>query len=282
MPSPAKAFSSDTALQSGLHEIWDRLADHDAARTEDAQLFLMRELKKLVGADDAVWVGVVRMAHGQEALGDHQLGWRGRAVVHLEWTELKRAVVAAAMKAQDRDRGVDSSIEMAKRAGKFRTLTLRELHDMESFVHSEHYRTCFVPFDITDRLWCVFPVNEDCEVAYILDRYGDRPRFTERDKQALSAALRPLKWFHRQTMLAHGVMLGDRRLTPRERSLSARLLGDRTEKEIAQSLGLTLSTTRGYIKALYEKFGVQGRSGLMALWLGGGNHARAGVRKRGA
>lgn len=267
MPSAASLLPPD--LDADLHRIWDRLADHGATRTEEAQLFLMRELKKLVDADDAVWVGVVRLAHGEKAKRDHQLGWRGRAVVHLEWTDLKREVVAAAMKAQDREGGVDSSVEMAKRAGKFRTLTLRELHDMETFVRSEHYRTCFVPFNITDRMWCVFPVNEDCEVAYILDRYGDRPGFAERDKHALSAALRPLKWFHRATMLAHGVMLGDKRLTPRERSLCARLLGSESEKEIAESLGLKISTTRGYIQALYEKLGVQGRAGLMALWLGG-------------
>ena len=258
------------ALQTAIFEIWDKLADFDATRTEEAQLFLMRELKRLVGADDAVWVGVVRMAYGEAARRDHQLGWRGRAVVHLEWTDLKREVVAAAMKAQERDGGVDSSIEMAKRAGVFRTLVLRELHDMQTFVDSEHYKSCFIPFDITDRLWCVFPVNEDCEVAYILDRFGDRPGFTEEDKQVVAATLRPIKWFHRQTMLSHGVMLGDKRLTPRERSLCALLRGHQTEKEIAHALGLTLFTTRSYIKALYEKFGVKGRAGLMALWLGGG------------
>jgi DNA-binding HTH domain-containing proteins len=266
MPPAVSPLPHDQEAE--LHRIWDQLADYDATRTEEAQLFVMRELKRLIDADDAVWVGVVRLVSGQKAEHDPQLGWRSCAVVHLEWTDLKRQVVAAAMKAQDREGGVDSSVEMAKRAGVFRTLTLRELHDMRTFVRTEHYRTCFVPFNITDRIWCVFPVNEDCEIAYILDRFGDRPGFTERDKQVLSAALRPLKWFHRGTMLAHGVMLGDKRLTPRERSLCARLLGSQTEKEIAESLGLTLSTTRGYIKALYAKFGVQGRAGLMALWLG--------------
>jgi DNA-binding CsgD family transcriptional regulator len=189
-------------------------------------------------------------------------------VVHLEWTDLKRSVVAAAMKAQEVDGGVPSSIEMAKLAGNFRTLTLRELHDMGTFVHTEHYKSCFIPFDITDRMWCVFPVNEDCEVAYILDRCGDRPHFTARDKQIVATTLRALKWFHRGTMLMHGVVLGDDRLSPRERSLVSRLLGKQTEKEIAASLGLAVSTTRGYIKTLYKKFGVQGRAGLMALWLG--------------
>ncbi len=260
---------SKAQLDERLHRLWDELADFEATRTEEAQLFLMGKLKELVGADDAVWIGVVRMAHGGEAARDHQLGWRGRAVVHLEWTDLKREVVAAAMKAQEVDGGVPSSIEMAKLAGNFRTLTLRELHEMETFVLTEHYKSCFIPFGITDRMWCVFPVNEDCEVAYIFDRCGEVPGFTEQEKRLVSAALRPLKWFHRKTMLAHGVMLGDERLTPRERSLCSQLLGSQTEKEIADSLGLALSTTRSYVQALYRKFGVQGRAGLMALWLGG-------------
>lgn len=264
-----------------LGGLWDALTGFDAPHGEEALRYLLAELKTLAGADDAVWIGVVRMAHGEAARRDHQLGWRGRAVVHLEWSALKRQVVAAAMKAQEKDGGVPSSIEMAKRAGTFRTLTLRELHDMETFTQTEHYKTCFVPFGITDRLWCVFPVNEDCEVAYILDRCGERPGFGEREKQIVSAALRPLKWFHRATMLAHGVMLGDRRLTPRERGLCLRLLGCKPEKEIAASLGLSLPTTRGYIKDLYRKFGVQGRTGLMALWLGGsGNLQEARERER--
>lgn len=265
---PARQPFADIDVEVRLSEIWDRLADFDATRTEEALRFLMTELKTLVGADDAVWIGVVRMAHGEVAQRDHQLGWRGRVVVHLEWNDLKREVVAAAMKAQEKDGGVPSSMEMAKIAGKFRTLTLRELHDMETFVQTEHYKSCFIPFGITDRMWCVFPVNEDCEVAYILDRFGDRLHFTERDKQVVATTLRALKWFHRATMLVHGVMLGDKRLTPRERSLCARLLGNQSEKQIAEALGLTFFTTRGYIQELYKKFGVQGRTGLMALWLG--------------
>lgn len=263
-----EALPADRRLRSRIHQIWDSLAEFDATQTEEGQLFLMRELKELAGADDAVWIGVVRMAHGEVAGRDHQLGWRGRVVVHLEWTDLKREVVSAAMKAQEMDGGVPSSIEMAKLAGRFRTVTLRELHDMKTFIHTEHYKSCFIPFGITDRMWCVFPVNEDCEVAYILDRFGKRPHFTEADKQAVATALRPLKWFHRETMLAHGVMLGDGRLTPRERSLCVRLLGAESEKEIAEAVGLTPATTRSYIQALYKKFGVKGRTGFMALWLG--------------
>jgi len=269
-PFPSHPLSISPGLEnsSPIFAIWDRLADFDAARTEKALLFLLQALKELVDADDVVWVGTVRMAYGEEAERDHQRGWRGSVVVHLEWTDLKRQVVAAAMKAQEIDSGVPSFIELAKLAGNFRTLVLRELHDMATFTRTEHYRTCFVPFAITDRMWCVFPVNEDCEVAFILDRFGARPHFSPRDRQLVATMLRGLRWFHRQTMLSHGVMLGDERLSPRERSLCACLLGNQTEKEIADSLGLTFFTTRTYIKALYKKFGVKGRAGLMALWLG--------------
>ena len=266
--SHALSLSPNSETSAPIFAIWDRLADFDAARTEEALLFLLQALKELVGADDAVWIGTVRLADGKAAKRDHQRGWRGSVVVHLEWTDLKRQVVAAAMKAQEIDGGVPSFIELAKLSGNFRTLTLRELHNMATFTRTEHYRTCFVPFDITDRMWCVFPVNEDCEVAFILDRFGNRPRFSPRDTELVATVLRGLRWFHRQAMLSHGVMLGDERLSPRERSLCACLLGNQTEKEVAASLGLTFSTTRTYIKALYKKFGVNGRAGLMALWLG--------------
>lgn len=268
MPDPAPQHHHNASREHSVPAVWDKLADFDASRTNEALLFLLQRLKEISAADDAVWVGVVRMVHGPSARRDHQRGWRGRVVVHLEWTEQKRAVVAAAMKAQEHDGGVPSSIEMAKRAGTFRTLTLRELHDMDAFVHTEHYKTCFVPFGITDRLWSIFPVNEDCEVAFILDRMGRRPRFNAREKQLVSAVLRPLAWFHRTTMLAHGVNLGDARLAPRERDVCLKLLGAQPEKEIAADLGLTLATTRSYIQGIYRKFGVKGRAGLMALWLG--------------
>ena len=46
------------------------------------------------------------------------------------------------------------------------------------------------------------------------------------------------------------------------------LLTERGEKEIARDLDLTPATTHTYITALYRKFGVSGRAGLTALWLG--------------
>ncbi len=251
-----------------IYALWDRLSDFEPSQADKAISFFLQTLKDLTASDDAVWLGVIRMRHGKEAEADHQKGWRTRLVSHLEWTDLKRAVVAQAMKAQDQDGGVPSSIEMAKLAGNFRTLFLRELHDMESFMLTHHYQACFIPFDITDRVWCVFPVNDDCEVAVILDRFGSHPRFDEKDRALVSTAMRGLRWFHRRMVLAHGVMLGENHLSPRQQTLLGQLLSDKFEKEIAESLGLSPATVRGYTKTLYGKLGVRGRSGLMALWLG--------------
>jgi DNA-binding CsgD family transcriptional regulator len=260
--------SIERHLLTRIYKIWDQLAEFEPSRSEEAVVWFLKELKGITRSDDAAWLGVVRLQHGEKARRDHQLGWRTRAVVHLEWTDLKRSLVAEAMKAQEQDGGVPSSVEMAKLAGRFRTLFLRELHDMETFSQTHHYQACFLPFNITDRLWCVFPINADCEVAVILDRHGDHPRFGERDRALVSVIMRGLKWFHRQMVLAYGVTLGNDRLTARERSLLGQLLSDSTEKEIADNLGLTLATVRSYTKSLYAKFGVRGRSGLMALWLG--------------
>jgi hypothetical protein len=41
---------------------------------------LMKTLCDWLGADNALWVGGVRMAHGAAARRDPQHGWRGRVV----------------------------------------------------------------------------------------------------------------------------------------------------------------------------------------------------------
>ena len=46
------------------------------------------------------------------------------------------------------------------------------------------------------------------------------------------------------------------------------LLQGKSAKEIAVGLEHSLHTTNEYVQRLYRKFGVAGRSELMALWLG--------------
>lgn len=56
-------------------------------------------------------------------------------------------------------------------------------------------------------------------------------------------------------------------LAPHENKVLQLLLTDATEKQIAEQLGLAVSTTHSYVTVIFRKFGVRGRAGLMALWL---------------
>lgn len=56
-------------------------------------------------------------------------------------------------------------------------------------------------------------------------------------------------------------------LAPHECKVLHLLLTEAAEKQIADQLGLAISTTHSYITSIYRKFGVRGRAGLMSLWL---------------
>lgn len=69
---------------------------------------------------------------------------------------------------------------------------------------------------------------------------------------------------------AQPVSQGPRAPTPlsrQERRVLDLLLTDAPEKEIAAKLGLAESTIHSYVAAIFRKFGVRGRKGLMSLWL---------------
>ncbi|WP_144113186.1 PAS domain S-box protein [Paraburkholderia sp. BCC1886] len=56
-------------------------------------------------------------------------------------------------------------------------------------------------------------------------------------------------------------------LAPYERKVLELLLTEATEKQIAERLGLAVSTTHSYITTIFRKYSVRGRAGLMSLWL---------------
>jgi len=56
-------------------------------------------------------------------------------------------------------------------------------------------------------------------------------------------------------------------LTPTEHRVLRLLLTGAPEKRIADQLGLAVSTTHQHVVAIFRKFGVRSRAGLMSLWL---------------
>ena len=60
-------------------------------------------------------------------------------------------------------------------------------------------------------------------------------------------------------------------LSHREQDIVRLLLADRSNKEIAHALGLSLNTVKGYMKLLMRKLGVNSRAGIVANFLTGRN-----------
>lgn len=249
--------------------LWDELADFEAADSKRALLHLMKTVSAWINADNALWVGGVRMMRGVAARRDAQHGWRGRAVQH--WREL-HAITRRRAQLAIREQDVAPSMTttaLTARTGIFRSYRLHDgFVELAAFKHTAHYRIFYEDIGISDRMWTVFPVNRDAESYFIFDRYRREKKFRKADEELMAFVLRGVKWFHRQLMLQHGLLLAGSALTAAEQKIVSLLLTDKSEKEIAKELGRSFHTTHRHVSEIFRKFGVNSRAGLMALWLG--------------
>jgi DNA-binding CsgD family transcriptional regulator len=266
---PVLPVARPRARREAVPRLWDELADFPAAETDAALTHLMRTLCGWLRADDALWIGGVRLLHDTSARRDGQHGWRGRVLRRLvpPSPELVARSLQA-MREQDTDPGLTTRVITA-RAGQFRVYRLRDgFIDFEAFRRTPHYHTFYKGMGINDRLWALFPLNADTESCFVFDHVGSKRRFSRADAALVEHVLRAIRWFHRKLMLSHGLGVADAPLSPTQRTLLARLLTDMTEREIAETMGLRPGTVHQYAVRLYQRFGVKGRAGLMALWLG--------------
>lgn len=250
-----------------IYQLWDDLADMPAANIDHGLEHLMRVMCEWLRADNAVWVGAVRMARGQRAARDPLNGWRARARhVLLANPTLDRS-------AQQATRDLDSApgmstVALTRAAGEFRVHRLRDgFVDLAAFRRTAQFRRNYRDSGVSDRLFAVVPVNADAESYMLFDIYRSRRRFSERDAALAGEAMRGLKWFHRSLMLSHGLPLAARPLTPTQHRLLRLLLGGEMESVVAEKMGLTRATTHTYVTTLYRQFGVNSRAALAALWL---------------
>jgi len=253
------------AVTTRIHALWDELADFGAHETDAALAHALRVLSGLVGAQQAFWLGAVRLGTEPDALG----GWRIRGVQRMNERRPEDDEVYKLSRSRV-DRGTSDAVTIAqvREAGAFRARLLSELAP-PGFVDSPDYDVLYRARNVTDAIYVVIPANEDAESYFGWYRLGTPANpFSPADRDVLAYALRSLKWFQRRVMLHHGLLIAKTPLTPMQRRLASLLLTERVEKEIAHELGITLATTHTYITDLFRKFGVSGRSGLTALWLG--------------
>jgi len=265
MPFDARPESAPPgAVAERIHALWDELADFGAHETDAALDHAMQVLSALVGAQRAFWLGAVRLGSEPDALG----GWRIRGIQRMNEPRTEDAVYKLSRSRLDSGTTDEVTLAQVREAGSFRARLLSELAP-PGFVDTPDYDVLYRARGISDAIYVVIPAHEDAESYFGWYRLGTpADPFTAADRDVLAYALRSLKWFQRRVMLHHGLLIAKTPLTPMQRRLVSLLLTERVEKEIAHELGLTLATTHTYITDLFRKFGVSGRSGLTALWLG--------------
>lgn len=271
-PAPVPRWGSQVkaAAVDRVHQLWDDLADFEASRVDEALRHGLTELAALVDAQNAFWMGVVRLAPGRTL--DPVAGWRPRAIVYLHPTEPDLRFYARARRDVDAGQVDESTVANIRGAGLFRANMLRDLVS-RSWFKTPFYDLAYRALHVVDAIFVFCPINRDAESCFGFHRKEGHARFTRGERDRLAYALRGIKWFHRQVMLSQGLLIAGTPLARTEQRVLRLLLTPRSEKEIAHRLGLTPRTTHAYITEIFRKFNVSGRAGLTALWLG---HAPAG------
>lgn len=271
-----------------LYRLWDELADFGPPHIGKALKHCMQSLCTLTGADDAYWFGFVRhdpavnpvrgrrsgayfdLGVKPHSPGDDLNGWRSAAIERLKPVsnaeKLER--YQAAQKLDDPTG--DTTRAVISQVGRFRFYNLcgGKLVDLDAFQKTQHYDFFYRQTNIGDRLWVVFPVTSNTESCFVIDKYGEGRSFQEPEMWLASQFLRGLKWFHRQALISHGLGVSPVTLTPTEHRVLCGLLAGHSEKEIATEHEITAGSAHQYCVNIYNKYGVSGRTKLMALWLG--------------
>lgn len=251
-------------------QLWDQLSDFGSHQLDEALHHCLRTLCRWLEADHAFWVGAVRMLKREEARNDRMYGWRIGKIDALKPAHIDPAHLQLALSRKHPEESGATNIALAAGAGRFRSYRLHAglLVDVDEFMKSDHFDFYYRLPGISDRIWVAFPVGDDVESFFCFDKFGER-RFSDTDLDVATAALRGIKWFHRQLLLSHGLGICTNPLTEAERRVKQVLLSGATEKEIAHDLNLSPGTVHQYARRIYRKFGVKGRADFMALWLSG-------------
>jgi len=253
-----------------VYALWDALSDFGSQATDEALRYCMNAICGWIGAQNAFWIGSVRMAHGKGATTDPLSGWRIGAVNMLNKARTNRQRLRAGMQALHSSEPGTTTRAVVAGAGHFRVHTLKGgLVDLKAFRKTDHYDYFYRQPGVADRMWVVFPVNSDTESIFCFDKYGARSRFGDRAREIAGDTLRGVKWFHRQLLLYHCLGVGAASVAPAERRVVRELLSGASEKAIAERIGLTPATTHQYVTVIFRKFGVRGRAEFMSLWLNG-------------
>lgn len=257
------ALSLSAATVARLHACWNAVAQHGAS-ADDALTEALTHLAALADAQNAYWLAAVRVADADD---DPLRGWRPRAMQYLHQTPEDVTFVREARRMCDDGSADESTIANIRHAGVTRAHLLTDIVSPAWF-DSAFYQMAYADRGIRDAMFVITNVNRDAESYLGFQRKGDRPMFSVDDRDLLAHAVGGLTRLHREALLAKGLLVAEKPLTPAERRVLPLLLTGQSEKEIATSLTLSPRTTHHYVTSILGKFGVTSRPALMALWIG--------------
>jgi DNA-binding CsgD family transcriptional regulator len=252
-----------------IYGLWDELGNIQVESGDAAVRHMLSGLCSLFNAQNACWAVLVRLP--TKAPGDVFNGWRPRCWLFLHQPpKLVDNVNKRLDKLQGEKLPSEVDISLIMIAAGDDPFLIRHLHESlpPEWFEGEHYRRHYLDMGHADYLSARISINEDVRVIVLIYRDSITPRFTADLKEPFGLAMRGLKWFHRQQLLSHGLLIADAPLTPTERKVLLAILGGQVEKQIADSMGHSHSTTHTHVKSIYRKFGVNNRPALTALWLG--------------
>jgi DNA-binding CsgD family transcriptional regulator len=259
-----------------MFALWDQLTKFSVGESDAALNQLLSGLCSIFGAQNALWSIVIRLL--TPTSGDPLHGWRPRVVRLLKSLP---PVIASVQEQFDRlwSPSLDISQILAMSGDEpFRIRLLFETLPSEWFA-GEHYRRHYLQVGHADSMSMRCAINDDARVHLFIFRGADAPRFASADKEPFGMALRGLKWFYRQQLLSHGLLIANSQLTATERKVLLGILEGKLEKQIAADLEQSPNTTHIHVKSIYNKFGVHKRSALTSLWLGRLPEAGSGERR---
>lgn len=262
-PRHAALHVFDPQLLERIHNLWDELAGYEAAANETALMRLLGAVAEMVDAQNAYWMGAVRLSEDEQ---DPLRGWRPRIVRYLQPLPNDEKFTQQRLRSLMRGQFDAATIAQARLAGTFRACRLRDIVSPD-FFESATWQG-YLGRGVHDSLTVGVPVSPAAEAYYGFLRMRADDPFTEEQRDLAHYAMRGLTWFHRQTLLAHGLGAAGSPFSPMERRVLALLLTDQSEKLIATHLGVTPATAHTYVRGVLRKLGVSGRQGVIALWLG--------------
>ncbi len=249
-----------------IYELWDELGSIHTEQGDAAVRHLLSGLCAIFNAQNACWAVLVRLPTKKPS--DVFNGWRPRFEHYLH--QPPEIVDDALDTVRDAKLPPEVDISYITAAAGDDPFLIRHLFESlpPEWFAGEHYRRHYLDIGHADHLSARIAINEDVRVYALIYRDLITPRFTADLKEPFALAMRGLKWFHRQQLLSHGLLIADAPLTPTERNILLAILGGQTEKQIADSMGHSHNTTHTHVKSIYRKFGVNNRPALTALWLG--------------